>query len=381
MSRKTPASGAEDFPRRRYEERRYEGPTGVTLYRPDRCYVGYTLFSQAMGDTEYLIDMRGVVVHTWRVSHSQLGELLPNGHLLYDDYGRGVYELDWDGNPVWRWEGHEHHDFHRYGNGNTLILVRRPAVAPQVCPEGEVWDDHVIEVTPRNEVVWEWHLVEHTEELSELGGVTFPRPRRPGRPGPFDWAHTNSIEPLPDTPLGRVDRRFRAGNILFSCRPLDTVGVVDRETGRVVWAWGKGTLDKQHMPTMLPSGNILIFDNGTTRGYSSVVELNPATGEVVWDYTDPEGFYSPARAGAERLPNGNTLICEADTGRLFEVTPEKEIVWDYHTPFRAGPPGGQMRHIYRAERYPLEYVERFLAPVYHYRPPAERRSWRTVVEG
>jgi len=108
---------------------------------------------------------------------------------------------------------------------------------------------------------------------------------------------------------------------------------------------------------MLPDGHIIIFDNGTYRGYSAVVEMDAESGEVVWRYEDGDNFYSPYRSSAQRLPNGNTLICESDSGRIFEVTAEKEIVWDYYSPFLGQGPENQGRHIYRATRYTEAEVE------------------------
>ncbi|OPZ08885.1 MAG: hypothetical protein BWZ10_02614 [candidate division BRC1 bacterium ADurb.BinA364] len=84
---------------------------------------------------------------------------------------------------------------------------------------------------------------------------------------------------------------------------------------------------------------------------------------MVWRYEDRAGFFSAYRAGVQRLPNGNTLIAESDAGRIFEVTPEKEIVWDYYHPFLAqrGVGGTQGLHVYRATRYSETQVENVLA--------------------
>ncbi|MHC4253047.1 MAG: aryl-sulfate sulfotransferase, partial [Planctomycetota bacterium] len=173
------------------------------------------------------------------------------------------------------------------------------------------------------EIVWELSLGDHAERLCELAGLPMPvnyfrrdehgviEPRKAS-----DWAHANTVEVLPATPLGERDARFREGNILFSLRSLDTIGTIDPELSEIVWAWGPGVLDGQHQPTMLPGGNILVFDNGTFRGHSIVREVEPASGEIVWQYEDGEDFFSPFRAGNQRLPNGNTLICECDAGRL-----------------------------------------------------------------
>ena len=111
---------------------------------------------------------------------------------------------------------------------------------------------------------------------------------------------------------------------------------------------------------LLPNGNLLIFDNGTLRGYSRVIELNPLTEEIEWEYTaEPkEDFFAPYISGAQRLPNVNTLICEGNKSHLFEVTPEGEIVWDFVNPYITE---GAAHNIYRCLRYSPEYVQPLLA--------------------
>jgi len=354
-------------------ERMSPGPYGVRKYVKEKCFWGYTLFSPAFGNTEYLIDMLGLVVHKWQCSHSQLAELLPNGNLMVDDYGFGLQELKPDGTKVWEWKGDYHHDFYPLPNGNVVMLtsVKEP-VRPNFYIKG-VEPDHmqtdvVIEVDRSGKILWQFNFADHIEEIAHHSGLPLPIPYAARTPdgeykprGLADWAHTNTIEVLPDTPLGRKDPRFRAGNLLFSFRALDIIGIIDREKEEVVWAWGLGVLDGQHQPTMIPNGNILIFDNGTYRGYSAAVEIDPAKGEIVWKYESPEDFFSPFRSGVQRLPNGNTLICESDAGRIFEVTPDKEVVWDYYSPFFGQGEQTQGRHVYRATRYTEEYVEPLFA--------------------
>ena len=85
------------------------------------------------------------------------------------------------------------------------------------------------------------------------------------------------------------------------------------------------------------------------------IELNPRTEEIEWEYAaeQKEEFLSRYISGAQRLPNGNTLICEGGKMHLFEVTPEKRVVWDYRFPFHEH---GGLGTIYRCLRYPPEYV-------------------------
>ena len=142
-------------------------------------------------------------------------------------------------------------------------------------------------------------------------------------------------------------------------RHIDTVFVVDRDTTRIVWAWGPGELLGPHMPTMLPNGHLLIYDNGNNvsrciRGYTRILELEPLSGQICWMYQCPGSFYSPSRGSAERLPNGNCLIAHSDSGRLFEVTPEGDIVWEFFNETRDRK--GNRDPLYRTKHYPVDLL-------------------------
>lgn len=173
--------------------------------------------------------------------------------------------------------------------------------------------------------------------------------------------------------LGVGDRR-RFAKMAFDFRPRDAFhrvmgdgSIVDRATGEIIWRLGRETLASQHYPHELSNGNILIFDNGTYRrnvalNYSRIIEVDRLTKNIVWEYTDtpPHNFFSPYISGAQRLPNGNTLITEGNYGRLFEVTAGKQIVWEYVNPYFApqqvtadGSPAvqGQQNSVFRAFRY------------------------------
>jgi hypothetical protein len=140
------------------------------------------------------------------------------------------------------------------------------------------------------------------------------------------------------------------------------------------------------IPKGLPGeGDLLVYDNGgfggygdpnpgsvdgtnnALRDYSRVLQIDPVTLEIKWQYTpveaghnlfsDASKFYSSYISAAQRLPNGNTLITEGSDGRLFEVTPDHEIVWEYINPYYAALPGrGRLNMVYRAYRVPYEWV-------------------------
>jgi len=351
----------------------------ILVFEPDECYDGYTLFSNYRSTTFYLMDMQGNPIHTWTTKPAKIGELLPNGHLVYAHMWHEMIEVDWRSQPVWQYPCTQHHDFAVMPNGHLMILCGGMSYRaekrrnPKIYPHGEYIPAYFIEVDPEtNEIVWRWEADQHIEELRKIG-IPFPRtPKVKTRL--LDVFHSNTCEVLPDTKLGRKDSRFKAGNIVFSHRNLDVIGVVDKKTGEIVWAWGPGVLDKQHMPTLIPdrhpitgekmpgAGHFLIYDNGDTRRHTKVIELDPQTEEIVWEYSQKNWWCGGGLGGADRMPNGNTLICEGGTrGRLFEVTAEGKTVWEYLTPYYDGwnltgvKPSAHS--IYRCTRYPAKYVE------------------------
>ena len=174
-----------------------------------------------------------------------------------------------------------------------------------------------------------------------------------------DWTHVNTVRDLPENKwFDGGDERFRPGNVIISPRNLDAAYIIDRRTKAVVWEYTGdyfGGLSGQHEPYMIPmgcpgAGNILVFDNGASptkdlghAGASYVLEIDPTTQQVVWAYDVWLNMHAPYTSSAQRLPGGNTLICSSRENRVFEVTPEKDIVWEYV-------PGGN-----RSYRYPYDY--------------------------
>jgi len=146
----------------------------------------------------------------------------------------------------------------------------------------------------------------------------------------FDIMHTNSIQVIDRDIFGFCKK----GDMLISILKLNLIAIVNPDKDELVWAWGTDELDAQHHPTLLENGNILIYDNGSSRGFTRIIELNPLTGRIVWQYkaNPPENFFSKIRGSCQRLPSGNTLITESGKGRVFEVNKENEIVWDFYNP-------------------------------------------------
>lgn len=338
--------------------------TGVRVHDPGRAFESYTLYCETYdplpdGETGtiYLIDMDGEPVHTWEVGTAlqSYPRLRPDGNLVYPTRDRstveeaGLRELAPDGEVVWSYHCRADHDFQVLADGNLHVHTIADRMAPAVGNELKR-NPYLVEITPEKELVWEWRGEEHFGDLREqlpAEDWRYVRERIDGS-YPFDWAHNNTCQVVPENEPD--DDRFAPGNVVFSYRSLDTIGVIDRPGGEIVWAWGPGELDGQHKPHVLENGNLLVFDNGTERGFSRVIEVDPLTEEIEWEYAadPPEEFYSPYISGAQRLPNGNTLICEGSESRLFEVTDGGEIVWEFENPYRDEASRGS---VYRCRRY------------------------------
>ena len=304
-----------------------------------------------------------------------------------------------------------HHDIEPLPNGNVLMIAweyktRDDAIAsgraPNRLQSDALWPDHIIEVKPTGsdtgEIVWEWHVWDHlvqdydgtknnygiVEDHPELIDINFGNTNQ-------DWNHINAI-----------DYNEEFDQILLSVHNFNEIWIIDHSTtteeaaghtggnsgkgGDLLYRWGNpltyraGTINDQMFfgqhganwiePGNPGEGNIIVFNNGgRNRRYSSVDEIVPPvdemgrysieTGEAyapkeqtwVYTYNPPESLFSSILSNAQRLPNGNTLICSATQGYLLEVTKDGDVVWEYRnirpTPFA--------NDIARVQRYPLDY--------------------------
>ncbi len=362
-------------------------PTGLT-YKDSRSFGGYTLITPIGGDAVYLLGEDGRVVHQWKAPGFQpgYGYLLPGGNLLVRgtpliEEGLGIgqpagetdilLELDWESNEVWRWEHQSfHHDMCRLPNGNTLVLIWeklpeelskkvKDSLSPEKVKQVRADEDFlsfilqgigvggrpriegmlvdaVWEINPAGEPVHVWHGYEHLDpEVDTLCPIDFPT----------SWTHLNAVEATPE------------GDVLISSQKLSTIMMIDWPRGDILWKWGGfGVMSHQHDPTITPEGTLLVFDNGTHHpiaGRSRVIEIDMEKKEIVWQYVASPVFsmLSAHIAGAERLENGNTLICEGESGRVFEVTRDGDICWEWVSPFVHNFKGVDVVMLFRAHRY------------------------------
>lgn len=327
-----------------------------------------------------------------------------------------------DGGAAPRWMARQHHDYAVEGlsagyyapgadakpeGGAALILVNRDLYDPRVSGK-TLLDNGIIEIDGKGGIIWRWNAADHFEEFgfSEAErNVIYRLPSEHlSHGGKGFYFALNSVSTLgPNRSFDSGDQRFHPDNIIFSGRNVNIIAIISKKTGELVWRLGPDYRDiplgqfigpnHAHLiPAGLPgAGNILVFDNGgwagygvpngvarygaadKRRDYSRVLEFDPVTLELRWQYTPAEAghiepldsykFYSPFFGSAQRLSNGNTLITEACNGRIFEVTAEHKTVWEYVSPYTKYMKNGLAdKHIYRAYRIPYRWIPQLSAP-------------------
>ena len=291
---------------------------------------------------------------------------------------------------------------------SRVVIPREEAIALGANPDSiacpSLRATHIVEIRPTGpadgEIVWQWsaldHLIQDFDPEKPNYGVVADHPERidinfalPCRNDlQLVWQYANAL-----------DYNEGLDQVMITVRRFSEIWIIDHSTsadeaaghtggnggkgGDLLYRWGnprayqRGTLADQrlfgpHNAHWIPegspgAGNVLIFNNGSKhlgikRGYSSVDEISlPADGynyrldegaaygpnDLVWTYTadPPDSFYSNGLSGAQRLPNGDTLITDGWAGRIFEVTREGETVWEFVNP-AAG-----YQEVYRAYRY------------------------------
>ncbi len=322
---------------------------------------------------------------------------------------------------------YQHHDVEPLPDGNVLILaweVRSAAQAeargrrPELMSADELWPDHVVEYDPQQDaIVWSWHLWDHLIQNVDLDLPDYGDPAdHPERldinaigdgPAPqgVDWNHTNAVDYNPE--LDQIVLSAHAQNELWvidhSTTEEEAASHTGGRSGRggdLLYRWGnpkhygrggngdrqlQGQHDVQWIEDGLPgAGDLLIFDNNAGEDWSAIKQITPPVREdgrygvpdsgpwgpasPNWTYEadDPTDFFSFFISGVQRLPGGNTFICEGASGRFFEVTPDGDIVWEYVNPaygdtiiHQGQPPPitqqGLRNAVFRATRIPADH--------------------------
>ncbi len=326
--------------------------SGVIRYQPEKAQPGLNFYLSGHAPAAYLMDMEGNILHRWTIEFEQIGRpappgsyrergfnpetywrrayLFPNGDILALFPDLALVRLDLDSRIVWARTGRFHHDFCLNPDGTIYTLTNDTIESHgRLSLAGPLTDNRIALLSPRGEEIRSFSLLE-----AFLDSDYAPILNAMKKEG--DALHANTIEVVGADVGG--DSPLKKGLLLVSIREIDTIALIDPDEEKVVWA-RKGDWKRQHHPTVVANSRLILFDNLGEGGRSKVIEFDPADGRVCWSYRDGEDgiLYSQLLGSNHRLDNGNTLIIESCQGRVLEVTPGKEIVWEFINPERAGP--------------------------------------------
>jgi hypothetical protein len=351
---------------------------GVCGIDHDKVAPGYVLYTPLTSNTIHLVSTSGAEVRRWTLPYraGRHARILPNGNIAYNGAhpnslklfpmwakyrGGAMIQLDPTSGKIVKeyrdpWA---HHDQNQLDDGNILYATLGELTPEQAAtvqggvpgseaPGGKIYGDCIRLVDPGwsscdssssadfetgsrkgAKLLWSWRVIDH------LDPAKFPLHSHYARE---HYPLINSIS------------FAQSGDIIASMRSNSTVVIISRQTGDIVWNVTSPVVNQQHFahelsfsssPSSSSDGNILVFDNGAFRPgvsiqFSRAIIISRATKQVIWEYKDRStggiGFYSPFMGSAQRLANGNVFICEAATGRLFEVDSAGEMTWEFVVP-------------------------------------------------
>lgn len=338
--------------------------SGLLRHNPQRSFQGYTLYTSGHENGAFLLDADGKLVHQWRLPFSKAwpspphvdaplddefifwrkAHLFPNGDVIavYEasgdtPYGYGVVKVNKDSELIWRYPARNHHDLDVGPDGKVYLLDHAFESTPM--PGSKVREypylgDSISVLSP------EGKRLKHVSITQAFKNSPFADSLRVYGDVGIGWDvwHTNSVEVLRDD-MAEAFPFLKPGQVLISIRHSNMLAAIDLDTEQVVWAT-IGPWHRQHDADFLPDGSMLLFDNQGHHGPgggSRILRIDPASSNILWQYagTADDPFQSSGRGSQQALPNGNVLIAESHQGRLLEVTPDQEVVWEYVTPHRS----------------------------------------------
>lgn len=366
----------------------------------------------------YLLE-NGNLLRTGKISNPDISFGGVGGHIqLFDWDNNLLWEYSYSSTTE-----SQHHDVYPLPNGNILMLAvntmsQAEAIQagrdPVLISDGKIFNEQILELEPvgtnQVNIVWEWnikdHLIQDNDNTKDNYGIVGDHPElldfnfTNENGGGANWLHFNSIQ-----------YNESLDQIIISSRILSEVYIIDHSTttaesashsggtygkgGDFLYRWGnpeaydKGdetnrTLYSQHYPHwiadgLVDEGKIIVFNNGNSIRYSSIDIFDPpqdspgvytydttngygpSNSDWIYTATDPQDFFSAILSSAQRLPNGNTLICDGDSGYFFEIDDTNTIVWEYINPDSAtgiltqGETSTQ-NLVFRALKFPTDYI-------------------------
>ena len=329
----------------------------VTVYNLALMDKSPALYTYRDQGEAFLINTDGKIINKWNLNpegkHRKpwpYADLCKNGDLLTFCNNSVFKRIDKKSRLIWSYPLRAHHHFFvDEKTQNIYVLAQRDSVIYCHGIPLPIIEDYIAVLSENGKLIREIKLIDAIKNhihfrsiidiyshllkpanIIEIIRKKLTKPYAFTNASVFDVVHSNSIQLLDRDIKGLCAKN----DILISMRDLNLAAIFNTEKNRFVWTWGPGQVSGQHHATLLNNKNILIFDNGPDRGYSRIVELDPLTLQIQWQYTaEPkENFYSETRGSCQRLSNGNTCITESDRARAFEITKDGQIIWEFYNP-------------------------------------------------
>lgn len=359
----------------------------TVLYKKLLSESGPNLYLSSAASEIFLIDMKGNILHIWHApnndSYSMTSNaiLLRNGDIILSLADKGVVRMDKNSNTLWSYSTQPHHDLDIDPEGKIYVITGMDILVNGELPildnfievinsDGEFLkkislynlfknyqDQSILMRMKRNQVFTPSNNSKMTDSYHEnLTPAQKVQDMSKQNTRKMDLFHANSVQVL-DGKWTSKSPAFKKGNLLISLRTSGILLIVDPVAEKIEWLlepklWRRG----QHDAQVLTNGNLLIFDNLSALDRSKVTEFDPMTQKIIWEYSADDGkFYSSVLGGVQRLPGGNTLIIQSNSGRAFEVTHEKEIVWEFYNPHRDRNNQDSIQYILMMKRLPKDF--------------------------
>ncbi len=354
---------------------------GTTIYKKNKVSPGYNIYTSNNDRQDgfvNLIDLDGSLVHQWKRNQKDVPFVwkavtpFPDGSLFLTSYRT---EADWqwvDANShslvIYDMPGYKaHHAAYCLKEGGFISLVSKTIRIPFKDLTINIVEHSLVHLSSNGRALKTLPL---NKFFSEDAGyqrnlnkayrhlkksMSLPSKEKTKNPV-FDLLRPDNIENIEQDISGIAKK----GDWLVTFENLNRICIVDPEKEKIVWQWGKNIISSANHATILEGDQLLLLDNGVRKKLSRAIVLDMRSQKIIWQYGQKPGqeFFTAVGGSVQRLPNGNTLISECAKGRVFEVTPSGEIVWEWHSGLATEEKDKRKhRKIYKMIRLPYDFFK------------------------
>lgn len=334
----------------------------VVVRRPGAIAPGLTLLSGVGGKGSVfakIIDADGHVLHRWDLdwfrlwphasylpadvrprsrpgTHAHGMVLEANGDLVFNYENIGLMKVDVCGRPIWRLPRRTHHSIERDDAGNYWVPELDDSTAPDPeLPNHKPVLRHysILEISPGGRVLRDIPIFDLLLRNGYDGLLFLQSTDELKTDVVGDMLHVNKVAVFP---ASMTEGIFKRGDVMVSMRNLNSIFVFDPKT-LIIKSMIFGRFVRQHDPRFVDGNTVSIFDNNNrnddqSKDASRILTYSAKNGliNVVYQGTPDHPFFSAAMGKQQRLENGDILVTEAFKGRAFELSPDKQIVWEYY---------------------------------------------------